>query len=205
MAKDTISGLQYLHSKMIIQMDLKTANLLVTDTLHIKISDFGCSKLVTPDYTPKNNTLIGTPFYIAPELIKKPNDFSVASDMYALGIIYWELFEENTKPFIKEHPELLQFAPIQIPVKIHGQNYRPCFNKLLQLQKLKDMITNLWHIDPDTRLYESNKIIEKLDSLIIHRNLDHLQILHFLEVHVLFLYCSYKSLYLIILGMIHLF
>jgi len=166
MAKDTIMGLQYLHSKSIIHMDLKTANLLVTDSLHIKISDFGCSKFITPDYTPRNKTLIGTPFYIAPELLTKDPNYSAASDMYALGIIYWEIFEENTKPFVKEHPELLQYLPIQIPSKIHKDNIRPCFNKLLQLQKLKEMIINLWHIDPNVRVAESMMIIEKLDSKI---------------------------------------
>ena len=83
-------GVQAMHSKNIIHKDIKIENILVTDltrNAQMKIADFGCSeKLETASST--SNFFIGTPGYMAPEIIaKKP--FNCASDIYSIGAIMY--------------------------------------------------------------------------------------------------------------------
>jgi serine/threonine protein kinase len=85
MARDTASGLAYLHeqSPPIIHRDIKSMNLLLTVNKTVKLCDYG---LVTTKVT-----AAGTPSYMAPELLQsKP--FSKKVDVYAYAIILYELF-----------------------------------------------------------------------------------------------------------------
>jgi serine/threonine protein kinase len=98
-------GLQYLHSNNIIHRDLKPENILIntfpdgSDILII--GDFGISKKGIENIR-KTNTLngLGTVYYMAPETIYK-NLSSSKVDMWALGIILYQLFE-NVLPFVDE-------------------------------------------------------------------------------------------------------
>jgi serine/threonine protein kinase len=88
MATGFASGMQYLHGKKpsIIHRDIKSQNILLTIDWKIKLCDFG---LVTTKVT-----TAGTPAYMAPELLKnKP--FSKEVDVYAFGIVLWEMFSRE--------------------------------------------------------------------------------------------------------------
>ena len=88
MATGFASGMEYLHGKKppIIHRDIKSPNILLTIDWKIKLCDFG---LVTTKVT-----TAGTPAYMAPELLKnKP--FSKEVDVYAFGIVLWELFSRE--------------------------------------------------------------------------------------------------------------
>lgn len=85
-------GVQYLHEKSIIHLDLKPDNIMVTPEHDIKIIDFGLANhlghndLLAQDLPgPK-----GTPFYIAPEQLCGRRDFK-ESDIYSLGILFYEM------------------------------------------------------------------------------------------------------------------
>ncbi|KAI5644069.1 protein kinase domain-containing protein [Phthorimaea operculella] len=83
-------GVDYMHSKNIIHRDLKAENILLTGEhgLTVKIGDFGISKMLA---SAKNtSTVIGTPYYLAPELCEgKPYDMK--SDVWALGCLLYEM------------------------------------------------------------------------------------------------------------------
>ena len=95
------SGMAYLHSKKIIHRDLKPDNILLNEYLHPKISDFGLSKttdFISPSMNFKSDRgAKGTPQYIAPEIFND-NKYSYASDVYAFGIIVYEMLTGD-KPF----------------------------------------------------------------------------------------------------------
>lgn len=84
-------GVEYIHSKKIIHCDLTLKNILITNNNIIKITDFGLAKeldnnqnyyIINSDY--------GTKTYMAPETVKL-GKYSFKTDIYSLGIIYFEL------------------------------------------------------------------------------------------------------------------
>ena len=93
---DVIYGLFQLHENGILHRDLKSHNVLLNDRLRAKISDFGLSKIKSeiksdkPDSKDGETSQGGTLHWMAPELFKK-KPASRASDIYAYGMILWEL------------------------------------------------------------------------------------------------------------------
>ncbi|XP_075970485.1 serine/threonine-protein kinase Nek8-like [Anticarsia gemmatalis] len=83
-------GVNYIHNKNIIHRDLKAENILLTGKrgILVKIGDFGISKMLAS--AKKTSTVIGTPYYLAPELCEgKPYDSK--SDVWALGCLLYEM------------------------------------------------------------------------------------------------------------------
>ncbi|KAK6321522.1 hypothetical protein J4Q44_G00084980 [Coregonus suidteri] len=82
-------ALQYLHEKCILHRDLKTQNIFLTKTNIIKVGDLGIAR-VLENQNDMANTLIGTPYYMSPELFSnKP--YNHKSDVWALGCCVYEM------------------------------------------------------------------------------------------------------------------
>lgn len=83
-------ALKYVHKMRILHRDLKTQNIFLTrDSKVIKLGDFGISKVLdgTLDMA---KTVIGTPYYMSPELCEN-QPYGKASDVWSLGCILYEL------------------------------------------------------------------------------------------------------------------
>jgi len=91
-------GLRVLHQKKIIHRDLKAANILVGDDGNLKIADFGIAQWQSTDLTKTRS--VGTPTGMAPELWNG-EDASERSDIYALGVLFYE-FLTHKRPFSGE-------------------------------------------------------------------------------------------------------
>lgn len=84
-------ALCHLHAHGIIHRDLKPENILITESGEVKVIDFGIA-LITETHEPNGRTLfIGTPAYMSPEQKKDPENVSFETDLYALGVIFYEL------------------------------------------------------------------------------------------------------------------
>ena len=95
MMMDTARGMSFLHfhRPAIIHRDLKSANILVDDNLHCKVSDFGLSGLrslsVAPDDS-SNSAKAGSLFWAAPEILTGGKTANEASDVYSYGVVIFE-------------------------------------------------------------------------------------------------------------------
>ncbi|KAK9167640.1 hypothetical protein Scep_002831 [Stephania cephalantha] len=92
-ALGTARGLAYLHSgceNKIIHCDIKPENILLHDHFHVKISDFGLSKLLSPEQSSHFTTMRGTRGYLAPEWLTS-SAISDKTDVYSYGMVLLEL------------------------------------------------------------------------------------------------------------------
>ncbi|MGK0184773.1 MAG: serine/threonine protein kinase [Verrucomicrobiales bacterium] len=102
---DVCSAIQHAHQKGIIHRDLKPNNVIVTqhdDKAVPKVIDFGVAKATQQDLTDKTlftqfQQLIGTPAYMSPEQAQMSGlDIDTRSDIYALGVLLYELLTGTT-------------------------------------------------------------------------------------------------------------
>lgn len=94
-------GLAAAHAEHIVHRDLKPENVQVLTRQggdHVKLVDFGISRLLTQQeedaeeiFVTMRGTLSGTPMYVAPEAILEPDDVTKGHDVYAAGVILYEL------------------------------------------------------------------------------------------------------------------
>ena len=92
-AKDIAAGLTHLHEQEILHCDLKSMNVLLGDGMRAKLTDFGLSKVKveTKTTTATTSKVSGTIRWMAPELFKRGEHVSKASDVYSFGMILWEI------------------------------------------------------------------------------------------------------------------
>ncbi len=105
-AMDIAYGVEELHSRNIIHRDIKSLNVLLDDRLRAKVADFGQAKLKTTSRSTKSKReqtgAVGTVAWLAPEIVRGDVECNKASDMYSLGMLFWELGTRQ-RPFANAH------------------------------------------------------------------------------------------------------
>ncbi|THV07871.1 Pkinase-domain-containing protein [Dendrothele bispora CBS 962.96] len=88
--REVLIALSYLHKVPVIHRDMKAANVLVTATGKVMICDFGVSALLATTSS-KRNTLTGTPYWMAPEVVQATPAYDTKADIWSLGIMIYEM------------------------------------------------------------------------------------------------------------------
>ncbi|EAY07030.1 CAMK family protein kinase [Trichomonas vaginalis G3] len=89
-------ALQYIHGQLVLHRDLKPQNIFLTKNDVVKLGDFGVAKSLANSFE-LAHTMIGTPYYLAPELWRG-DPYNEKADIYSLGVLLYEMCTLR-KPF----------------------------------------------------------------------------------------------------------
>ena len=156
---EIILGIEYLHSKNMIYRDLKPENILMDKEGHIKVTDFGLSKILD-DMNDKVFTLCGTPQYIAPEVIQKKG-YDKGVDWWSLGCIFYEMLTGYMPFYIPRNEKLspkLFKTPIRYPKNITEDEM--------------DLIEKLLTLDPKQRIGNGSNDAKEIKAHPYFKDID---------------------------------
>lgn len=92
-ARDAAIVFEYMHHLGIVHRDIKSHNILIDDSFHVKVCDFGLAKFVA-DLGTGSMQYAGTPTYMAPELFQK-RSYDQSVDVFAFGSLLWEIINRE--------------------------------------------------------------------------------------------------------------
>ena len=89
--RQILDGVRHAHRHSCLHRDLKPGNIMITEERLVKLLDFGIASLIDTDRMTKTGVSLGTPVYMAPEQLAGVPDLDARADIYALGVILWEM------------------------------------------------------------------------------------------------------------------
>ncbi len=161
-ALEIAKGLDYAHKKGVIHRDIKPGNVLISIEGNIKLTDFGIAFKTdshTDDNMTKTGTVLGTPAYMSPEQIKSSKDVDIKSDLYSLGVLFYEMLT-GKRPFANEFT--IENLRVISKGKYDGISK---YNKNVPFELIK-IITKLMHHDKSKRFKNALEFIEEINKFI---------------------------------------
>ncbi|XP_017956533.1 misshapen-like kinase 1 isoform X5 [Drosophila navojoa] len=139
--REILRGLSYLHSNKVIHRDIKGQNVLLTDNAEVKLVDFGVSAQLDRTIG-RRNTFIGTPYWMAPEVIACDENpeatYDNRSDLWSLGITALEM-AESQPPLCDLHPmRALFLIPRNSPPRLKSKKWSKKFQGFIDTVLVKD-------------------------------------------------------------------
>jgi serine/threonine-protein kinase len=156
--KQLCEALQYAHEKGIIHRDLKPSNLMITSEGILKLTDFGIAKDTDVTALTGQNSTIGTAAYMSPEQCKGDRNLTFKSDLYSLGVVFFELLS-GKKPFYAD-------TTVDMFLK-HVNEPPPRIGKLVEglPTKLEALVLQLLAKDKEDRPLDAAWVVRMLNEI----------------------------------------
>lgn len=160
--KRIAGALAYAHSKGIVHRDVKPANILFNEADEAVLSDFGIAKAANRDtQLTVIGTVIGTANYMSPEQAKGLSSVDSRSDLYSLGVVFYELLTRS-KPYTAKDQIALMFQHVNEPTPTLPEPeavYQPLVDRLMAK-------------DPEQRYADGYELIDDIEQRFFQAKTD---------------------------------
>ena len=161
---DVLRGLEHAHSKGVIHRDIKPANILVGNNNEGKLSDFGLAIPPGVDLKSLGAKDYAYTLHLAPE-VAGPDDYGVASDIYACGITLYRLINgDSVLPQISPQEARVLASQGKFPDRSVYRAFVP--------KPLKQVVNRSIHIDPAKRYSSAAEMRHAIEAVVIEKNWD---------------------------------
>ncbi|KAF9976052.1 hypothetical protein BGZ73_009211 [Actinomortierella ambigua] len=162
-AHEIALGLAFIHISGILHCDLKSTNVLLTRNMEVRLCNFGLSMQLQTSSSDARSTHDqhlqhrGTPRWMAPELLTTEPKFSTKSDMYAFGMVMWEMAANCTTPF-----RFISSTRLVIPAILDGEREDIPIDTP---SEFRAWIERCWQQDPSLRPDANEVVLVETESV----------------------------------------
>ena len=173
-------AMRYLHAHGIIHRDLKPENILVDEDYYPRVCDFGLSRCFSDSLTKSQNLTmtgeIGTPLYMAPELLRGEDCYSTSVDVYAFSILAYEIVT-GEEPFSELGEKISPFGFAHKVINGHRPKLSGCVS-----EKMKNLLMRCWSDNPEDRPSFDDIFGELSDISYFDETVDDEEVQAFLDI-----------------------
>lgn len=169
-ASQLASAMEYIHSRNLVHLDIKPANIMITNDDDCKLGDFGCSRKIQDDgkalVSPtERSELTGTFAYRAPELLRGDNP-SKKADIYSFGVNLWQMLSKDN-PYGNENQHVVIFGVV-------AYGLRPKHPETVDISEpfemlYRELYSQCWEADSDKRP-SARDLVDVLKTWSSHMN-----------------------------------
>jgi tRNA A-37 threonylcarbamoyl transferase component Bud32 len=160
------AALAFAHAKGIVHRDVKPANILYRDDGAPVLTDFGIAKQAGDSELTSTGTILGSPYYMSPEQAEGRVALDGRSDIYSLGIIFYEMLT-GRRPYEGDSAITIVLQHLQAPVPRlpRGlERYQPLLDRMLAKkrdQRLRDAATLVSQVKALQASYEGTRVLQR--------------------------------------------
>ena len=130
--RELLMTLSEVHKMGVIHRDLKAANVLITKEGNVQLCDFGVAAKISSK-SQRRTTMAGTPYWMAPEVIKSGETYNSKADIWSLGVTIYETATGNPPYCDKDASWAMQLIAKATPPRLEGGDYSPALKECVAL------------------------------------------------------------------------